>query len=338
MDKSARQAMLAAMSAAAAPVRWGILSTAAIAASALVPAIRAARNGMLHSVASRDGARAREFAAAQGFVRSHDSYEALLADPEVDAVYIPLPNALHAPWCLKAADAGKPVLCEKPLAVDAAEARRVVAYFKERGVLLAEAFMFRHHPLTRQALALLRAGRIGTLQAVRASFFAVQGKAASDIRFSAELAGGALRDLGCYCTAIMRLAAGEEPVEVRGVVESMPGGVDARACGVLKFPSGVVGDFACGFDAPFSASYEFLGSGGRLLVDQGAMVAWPGTAFPIKLWSGGGYEEITVPPANHYQLMVEDFGDALRQGRALEFPADDAIANLAAIDRVRAGG
>lgn len=320
------------------PVRWGFLSTAAIAASALVPAIRASRNGVLHSVASRDPGKAREFAAAHGFARSHDSYEALLADPEVEAVYIPLPNSMHVPWSMKAADAGKAVLCEKPLAVNAEEARRVVAYFKERGVLLGEAFMFRYHPLTRKALAFLREGRIGALQAVRSSFFAVEGKAASDIRFSAELAGGALRDLGCYCTAIIRMAVGEEPSEVRGVVQPMPSGVDARAAGVLKFPSGVVADFGCGFDTPFSASYEFIGSTGRLLVDHGAMVAWPGTAFSIKLWTKTGYEGITVPPANHYQLMVEDFGDALREGRPLEFPADDAVANLDVLDRVRAGG
>jgi len=320
------------------PVRWGFLSTAAIAASALVPAVRASRNGVLHSVASRDAAKAREFAATHGFARSHDSYEALLADPEVEAVYIPLPNSMHAPWSLKAADAGKAVLCEKPLAVDAAEARRVTAYFQERGILLGEAFMFRYHPLTRKALALLREGRIGTLQAVRSSFFAVEGKAATDIRFSAELAGGALRDLGCYCAAIIRMAAGEEPSEVRGVVQPMAGGVDARASGALKFPSGVVADFACGFGTPFSASYEFIGSTGRLLVDQGAMVAWPGTAFPIKLWTKEGCEEITTPPANHYQLMVEDFGEALRGGRALEFPADGAAANLEVLDRVRAGG
>jgi predicted dehydrogenase len=318
-------------------IRWGFLSTAAIGADAYVPAIRASRNGILHAVASRRPDQARDFAAQHGFVRAHDSYEALLADPEVDAIYNPLPNALHAEWSMRAADAGKPVLCEKPLAVNAAEARAVVDYFHQRGVLLAEGFMYRHHPLTRTALELLRSGRIGTLRAVRASFFAVEGKPETDIRFSPELGGGALADLGCYCVNIIRQAAGEEPMEVRAVMDPLPSGVDGRTAGVMKFPSGVVAELACGLLMPFSCAYEFLGSEGRILVDEGGMVAWPGTAFAIKLWTrAGGAEVITVPPANHYQLMAELFAGALLGEKPLEIPAEDAVRNLEVMDRIRA--
>lgn len=316
-------------------IRWGFLSTAAIGASAYVPALRASRNGVLHAVASRDPAKAREFAAAHGFVRAHDSYEALLADPEVDAVYNPLPNALHAEWTMKAADAGKAVLCEKPLAANAAEARRMVEHSRRKRVLLAEAFMYRYHPLTRTAVELVRTGRIGTLRAVRTVFYGVDGKPGDDIRFSQALAGGAVRDLGCYCLGILRLVTGEEPDRVEAVSEPLPSGVDGRTSGVLHFPSGVVGSFDCGMGLPFACAYEFTGTGGRLVVDEGAMVAWPGAAFTIKLWpKGGAREDITVPPANHYQLMAEAFADALLGGPPLEFGPEDAVRGMELIDRV----
>lgn len=316
-------------------IRWGFLSTAAIGREAMGPAIRQSRNGVLQAVGSRDLVKAEAMAAQLGFARAHGSYEAVLADPEVDAVYIPLPNAMHAEWAMRAADAGKAVLCEKPLAVSAAEAGRMAAHCRERGVLLVESFMFRHHPLTRKAVALVREGRIGRMLAVRSSFFGVEGKPADDIRFSKALGGGALADLGCYCVAVMRLLVGEEPVEVTAVADYLSSGVDGRLSGVMKFPGGVVGEFGCGLEAPFSCTYEVVGTGGRLLVDHGGMVVWPGGEFVIKLWTKSGYEELKIAPANHYQLIAEAFAEALLEGRAPEFSAEDAVANLVVMDRLR---
>ena len=317
-------------------IRWGILGTAHIAATAYIPAIRASRNGVLFAVASRDAAKAETFARAHGCSRWHASYEALLADPEVDAIYLPLPNGLHATWALKAAAAGKPVLVEKPLAANAAEARAMFAAHAAQGLALQEALMFRLHPLTLRVKALLDAGTIGRLRSVRASFFAdIQGN--DNIRLQNHLAGGALRDLGCYCVSVLRLMAGDEPDAVRAVADfSGDTEIDLRMAGVLRFPNGVVGDFACGFGVPFSCDYELIGETGRMRVDQGAMVAWPDSAFPIQVWTAQGHEVIVVPEANHYQLMAEAFADAVLSGAPLPFTAEETLRNLTVMDQLRA--
>lgn len=317
-------------------IRWGFLGTARIGASSYVPAIRASRNGVLHAVASRDAAKAREFAARHGFARAHASYEALLADPEVDAIYNPLPNSLHAEWSIRAARAGKPVLCEKPLAANAAEARAMVEAFAQAGLPLSEAFMYRRHPLTRRALEIARSGRLGRLRLLRAHFTTGLNDAAN-IRLNRELAGGALRDLGCYCVDILRQAAGAEPIEARALaVAHATGGVDQRLAGVLKFPDGALGEFGCGFGLTLACAYEFQGERGRLAVDHGAMVAWPGEAFKIKLWVGDAYEEIVVPPANHYTLTAEEFADAVLGRGPLTTDPQDAVRGIELLDRLLA--
>lgn len=315
-------------------IRWGFLSTAGIADGVYAPAIKASRNAVLQAVASRSGEKAQSFAKKHGIPQIHDSYEALLANPEVDAIYNPLPNSLHAEWSIKAALAGKPVLCEKPLSANAAEARRMVDVFAAKKLLLAEAFMYRLHPLTKKAVSLAREGTLGKILAIRSSFFALENSAPTDIRYQKNLAGGALRDLGSYCVNFTRLVTGEEPTEVRAVSDFRSGGVDLRTSAVLKFPSGIVADFSCGFDMPFSCDYDVLGTEGRLRVDHGALVAWPGEEFVIKLWKKSGHEEIKVPAVNHYQLLVEEFCDALLTGSPLSFPPEDAVKNMEVMDRI----
>jgi xylose dehydrogenase (NAD/NADP) len=312
-------------------IRWGILNTSRIAESSYVPAISASRNALLHAVGSRSREKAEAFAQKHRIQKAYESYDALLADSEIDAVYISLPISLHEEWSIKAALAGKPVLCEKPFSANAAEARRMVETFALRKLLLAEAFMYRLHPLTQKVLSLVREGHLGRLLAVRSSFFV--NASPKDIRYQKNLAGGALRDLGSYCINFARLVAGEEPTEVHAVSDFQPGGVDLRTAGVLKFPSGITADFSCGFDLPFSCDYELFGTGGRLRVDHGAFVAWPGEEFSIKLWKKNAFEEIKIPPANHYQLLVEEFSEALLTGSPLSYPPSDAVKNMEVIDR-----
>lgn len=315
-------------------IKWGFLSTARIGASAYVPAIRNSRNGELYAVASRDLGKAQAFAKEHGFACAYGSYEELLADPQVDAVYISLPNSMHCEWSIKAAEAGKPVLCEKPLAANADEARRMRDSFGARNLPLQEAFMYRHHPLNQRAAELCKSGRIGKILTIR-SVFTSDSRKDGDIRMSKELAGGALRDLGCYCVSIARFVTREEPKSVKALaINYSDDGVDTQISGCLKFPSGIIASFSCGFGSLFTCGYEIFGSEGRILCELGAMVAWPSGQFHLKVWSNGRYEEIPIAPANHYQLIAEHFGDAVLLGQPLIFPADDAVKGMAVLDRL----
>lgn len=314
-------------------VRWGILGTAKIVSKHMAGAIRASRNGELAAVASRDLERARRFAEEQAIPNAFGSYEELLASPEIDAIYVPLPTGLHAEWCVRCAEAGKPTLCEKPLAAGAQEGRRMVEAFSRAGVILAEGAMYHFHPLTRKVRALVADGAIGKLNAIRTSFFV--GLDDKDFRFRKDMGGGGMRDIGYYCVGMMRLLTEEEPESVKAVANwENRAEVDTAVSGVLRFPSGTHGFFSCCIkDCFFDCSYELVGAEGRILVDRGAMVAWPGESFTIKLWRGESREEIAVPEANHYQLMIEDFGDALIAGREPACPAADSLHTLEIIDK-----
>ncbi len=317
-------------------IRWGILSTANIAQSKVIPAIKKSGNGEVLAVASRDPARARAFAEENGIPRAFGSYEGLIADPDVDAVYNPLPNSLHAEWSIRCAEAGKPTLCEKPLAAGADEAQRIVDAFAGRGVPLAEAHMYRFHPLTQRVKRMVDDGAVGELHLVRATFMAMARGGRDNIRFRKGLAGGALRDVGYYCIGIMRLLAGEEPDAGHAFGCIAPGAdVDDYLAGLLSFPSGALGHFGCSLRTFFSCSYEVHGSEGRILAPQGVVPGDEDAAI-IHHWRGDEYEEIRIPPADHYRLMVEDFADALLEGRPPRFPADDAVRTMEVIDRLLA--
>lgn len=313
-------------------IRWGILSTADIALKQVGPAIQASHNGELAAVASRDADKAKAFAEALGIPRAHDSYEALLVDPEIDAIYNPLPVSHHCAWSIKAAEAGKPVLCEKPFAKNAAEAREMAAAFRERGIPLAEAFMYRFHPMTRRVKAMVTSGELGKIVAIRATFNVKS--TPPNIRLQRGTGGGAMRDVGCYCVNLMRHFTGEEPVDLAATgTFGGEDGVDETVAGSLGFPSGAVGSFCCSVGAAFDCSYEIFGTEARVIVDKGT-VPGPNDAVVIKLWKAWQVEEIAIPAANHYQLMVEDFADALLNERPVKFAPGDAVANMEVIDRI----
>ncbi len=315
-------------------IRWGILSTSAIGEKRVIPAMQASRNGVVTAVASRDLQRAQEYAQRLNIPRAYGSYEALIADPEVDAIYNPLPAGLHAEWSIRCAEAGKPVLCEKPLASNAAEARTMVETFEKRGILFAEALMYRHHPLTKRAKELVDSGAVGELRLLRGTF-SVNIAKQDDIRFFKELGGGALGDVGSYCVSVMRTLTGQEPTRVRAFGQFGAGGVDEWLAGVLEFPCGALGYFGCSLRSAFDCSYEVFGSTGRLLVDKGTVPSKESEAT-LRLWTAAGYQEIVIPPADHYQIMVEDFADALIEGRPPYMSPWEGVRNMEVIDRLLA--
>ncbi|MFO7958689.1 MAG: Gfo/Idh/MocA family oxidoreductase [Candidatus Brocadiia bacterium] len=316
-------------------VRWGILSTARIARQHVIPAIRDSRNGRAVAIASRDKARARRVADEFEIPRAYGSYDELLADPDVDAIYNPLPISLHAEWSVRCAEAGKPVLCEKPLAANAEEARRMVEAFAERELLLAEGLMYRFHPLTRRVKAMVDDGAVGDIRLMRAVFCAAT-PGEDNIRLRAELAGGAMRDLGCYCVSVMRLMTGQEPNEVTATGHVGPEtDVDEWVAGTLTFPSGARGTFACGLRMEFGCSYEICGTEGRITV-PGGVVPGKENEATIHHYQDYNRTDIAIPPADHYRLMVEDFTNALLEGRPPTYPPEDAIHNLHVIDQALA--
>lgn len=315
-------------------IRWGILSTARIGENRVIPAIKASKNGRVVAVASRTHERAAAFAANNDIPAAYGSYDELIAAPDVDAIYNPLPNSQHAEWSIKAAAGGKAVLCEKPLASDAAEAQTMVDAFAARNVLFAEAFMYRFHPQTERVKAMIEAGEIGAVQIVSAAFtFPIRNE--GDIRLSASLAGGGLMDVGCYCVNVMRHMTGEEPTRLHAVARfGAESGVDEIISGAMQFPSGATGHFDAGLRAYRANTYEIRGTTGRILVEQG-FVPHDNDGV-IRVWTGDDERAITIPAANSYTLMVEDFADALLRGRAPRFAPSDAVANMRAIDALLA--
>ncbi|MBV6522162.1 MAG: Inositol 2-dehydrogenase/D-chiro-inositol 3-dehydrogenase [Gemmatimonadaceae bacterium] len=225
-------------------IRWGVLSTANIGRHRVNPAIQSSRNGTLCAVASRDAGRARDFARDMRIPRHYGSYDALLADTDIDAVYIPLPNSMHRDWSRRAAEHGKHVLCEKPLALNAAECREMRVAASSNGTLLMEAFMYRFHPRSERLVHIARSGALGELRAIR-SAFTFQLTRPGNIRLVPELGGGALMDVGCYCVNASRTIAGCEPLSVQAVATWGPTGVDMELTGMLVFPGGLVSHFDC---------------------------------------------------------------------------------------------
>ena len=315
-------------------IRWGILSTANI-GRRVIPAIQASCNGEVTAVASRSLERAQTFAAEQNIPTAYGSYQALIADDDVDAIYIPLPNSLHAEWSIKCAQAGKPTLCEKPFASDAQEAQTIVDAFGDADVLLAEAFMYRFHPQHAKVKEIIAGGGIGDLHIISSSFTS----AISDernIRLSRELAGGGLMDIGCYCINLMRFITGEEPESVMATARiGQATGVDEVLAAALAFPSGVIGHFDCGLRSHRQQTYTVKGSEGMIVVPT-AFVPHKIANTRIQHWRDGVCIEHIIGASDHYQLMVEDFADALINQREPRFAPTDAVCNMKVIDRILA--
>lgn len=307
-------------------VRWGLLGTAHI-NRRLIPAMRQAARSVVTAVASRESQRARDTARQWDIPVAHAGYESLLRDPAVDAVYIPLPNALHVEWTLRALDAGKHVLCEKPLALVAEDVDRIAAVARGRGLVVAEGFMFRHEPLIRQVLALVREGAVGGLQRLSAGFTYQQSRQA-DVRLDASLGGGSVWDVGCYTVNVVRLLAGAEPTEVFGFA-TMAHGVDDMFSGLLKFPGGVVADVSCGFRAPYRTWLEVRGDAGVLRV---ANPFKPSAREEILLERDETIRRLVVEGSPQlFVRQVEDFVGAALDGRGPVVSLTDSRGNAAAL-------
>ena len=305
-------------------LRWGILSTANITKQLL----GSGHDQQFVAVASRDVERAKAFAAEHGIGRAHGSYEDLLADPEVDAVYNPLPNSLHVEWSIRALEAGKHVLCEKPMSRHADDVERAFDVAEGAGLVLEEAFMWRHHPQLQRARELLAAGEVGELRMIRANF-AFKAVDPDDIRLQADLEGGGLMDVGCYCVSGCRALAGAEPI--RAYAEYVPGGnggVDVALAATLRFPGDVVAHFDCGLSYDGGDELAAVGSDGSIFLDD----PWHGREAVIEVRRKSGVERVEVGPANSYALELADFEAAVRGQRPPLLSRADAVAQARAIE------
>jgi D-xylose 1-dehydrogenase (NADP+, D-xylono-1,5-lactone-forming) len=310
---------------------WGLLGTARINRS-LIPAIRAGARSDLVAVASRDQARADEYAREWEIPRAYGTYEALLADPAVHVVYVPLPNHLHVDWTVAAARAGKHVLCEKPIALDPQSVDRIAEAAHSHHVAVAEAFMYRHQAQTARVLELVAEGAIGALRFVRGSFSFPLTRA-GDVRLTREWGGGALWDVGCYPVTYALLLAGGPPAHVSGQAERGPTGIDVTFAGVLEFGDGMLGAFDCGFASAFRTSMEIVGSEGVLHVSNPFK---PGMRETLHLHRDGADREVVVEGGALYSGEIADLERAALDGGQCAVTLSDSrasVATLAALHR-----
>jgi D-xylose 1-dehydrogenase (NADP+, D-xylono-1,5-lactone-forming) len=299
--------------------RWGIISTARI-NRLVIQGAAASSEVEVVAVASRDQARADVYARQHGIPGAYGSYEALLADRSIDAVYISLPNSLHCPWSLRALEAGKHVLCEKPMSSDPAQVEQVFDAADAAGLLCMEAFMWRHHPQTRRLEQLVRDGAIGELRLIRSAFGFTMPPGSDDVRLRPELDGGSLADLGCYCVSAARLLAGEpDTVTARQVLA--PSGVDIRFAACLAMPDDVLAELHCGFDLPEHSALEVLGAEGTITVADPWHCRRPG----LTITRGSGVETIEIEQADSYRLELEDLSRAITTGSTPLLGRADAI-------------
>ena len=321
-------------------IRWGVLSTAGIGVGKVIPAMQRAPNCDVVAIASRDGVRAEAVAGQLGIPRSHDSYEALLGDPDVDAVYIPLPNHLHAEWTLRAAAAGKHVLCEKPLAMNEAQAREMVDGCARAGVKLMEAFMYRLHPQWVRVREMVAEGQLGELRTVQ-SFFSYRNTDPQNIRNVLAYGGGALMDIGCYAVNLSRMLFGSEPVGVEGAVVRDPAfGTDVLTSATLDF-GGRQATFTCSTQLEPDQRVHLIGTEGRLLVEIPFNIP-PDRPTRLHFTTGGHppvdphTEVIEIPAADQYGIQGDLFSRAVQLDTEVPIVPADAIANMRVIDALLA--
>jgi xylose dehydrogenase (NAD/NADP) len=307
------------------PVRWGILSTAHINRLVIPPAQTSEKVDLI-AVASRDRARANEYAEKWGIERSYGRYEALLADPDVEAVYISLPNSLHCPWSIRALEAGKDVLCEKPLSRRAADVEEAFAVAERTGRILMEAFMYRHNPQTSELKRLVEEGAIGDLRLVRAAFSFTMADP-KNVRMLPDVDGGGLMDVGCYCVSGCRLLAGE-PEHVYGEQVIGPTGVDVVFAATMRFTGGVVGEFDCGLVLPDRDELEAIGDGGSIFLDD----PWHARQPVLEVRRDGDVGRIELERTDSYGLELENLSDAIRGRAEPLLGRDDAVAQASVIE------
>jgi xylose dehydrogenase (NAD/NADP) len=321
-------------------LRWGILGPGRI-APRIVRALAANPRGEVHAVAGRDPDRARAFAERHGAPMTHATYAELLADPSIDVVYVALPNGLHAEWTIRALDAGKHVLCEKPFALTVAEIDAIASAAARNGRIAVEAFMYLHHPQTLRTLDLIRSGALGRVQLVSGAFSFLLTHP-GDPRIDPDLGAGSLWDVGCYPVSASRLIAGEEPDGVAAFARSDERGVDRTFVGQLRFPSGVLAHFESGFDAPDRERLEVVGSEATLVLDHPFLPAPDGPPASMTIRRDGEIETIEVEQADSYRAEVDDLQAAIFDGTTprVSIPfSRGSIATLVALDQAaRSGG
>ena len=316
-------------------VRWGVLGVARIATEKVIPAMQAGQRCRIDAIASRDPARAADAAAELGIARSHGTYQAMIDDPDIDAIYNPLPNHLHVPWTIRALDAGKHVLCEKPVALTAAEAATLIAARDRSGRQVQEAFMVRHHPQWREVRELLDSGRLGRVRAVQGTF-AYDNPDPQNIRNRVETGGGGIYDIGCYPTVVSRFVFAAEPIRAVALLERDPAfGTDRLASTILAFPGGHA-SFTCSTQVARHQSLVVLGTEAWLRVEF-PFVMEP--TRPCRLFLGGGAfpgpvpdETIEIPPVDQYTCQGDAVSACLQEGRPVPYPIEDAIANMRVLD------
>lgn len=308
------------------PLNWGLLSTARI-NRALIKPLHASKRTSLRAVASRSQSSADAYAREWKIPHAYGSYEALLADPEIDVVYNPLPNHLHAEWTIKALRAGKHVLCEKPFALTLAEVDAMIAASRETGKVLAEAFMYRHHPQTLKVKELVDGGALGKLQLIKGAY-TYQLTRLGNFRNIKEMGGGSIWDVGCYPISYARLLVGAKPVEVFGNQIEGPGGSDVSFFGEMKFADGVHAQFDSGFQSPFRSHMEIVGSEASLSIP---VPFKPGLKSEIFLHRGEETETIRIKGQELYMGEVDDMCDAILLGKPPRMSLEDSRGNVATI-------
>jgi predicted dehydrogenase len=318
-------------------IRWGVLGVAGIAVKKVIPAMQACTRGVVAGVASRDRAKAEQAALALGIPKVYGSYEELLGDPGIDAVYNPLPNHLHVPWSIRAAVAGKHVLCEKPIALSSAECRELIAARDRTGVKIGEAFMVRTHPQWLRTLEIVRSGRIGDLRSIL-GFFSYYNADPRNIRNIAAYGGGAVMDIGCYPINISRWMFGEEPVKVTAAVERDPAmKTDRLTSAFLEFPSGH-SIFTCSTQLVPYQRMQLFGTKGRIEV-QIPFNAPPDRPCRIFIDDGsdlfgGGIEAEEFPICDQYTLQGDAFSRAIQENTPVPATLEDALKNMEVIEKI----
>jgi xylose dehydrogenase (NAD/NADP) len=313
------------------------MGTANIARGVLIPAIQQSTFGTVEAIGSRDLEKARSVAQSLGIARAVGSYEALLDDPNIDAVYIPLPNALHAEWTIRAAKAGKAVLCDKPLATSAQDAARQIEACSKHGVSLMEGFMYRFHPQTQRVQQLIASGAIGQVREVRAhlSVNILRTFDASNIRYQASLGGGSLFDMGCYTVSISRMVFGSEPERVVGRMRLDPRlGVDVSGTGILEFAEGIA-MISCSFAADGQGTYTIVGTDGTIEVPRGILPGLGTRAaqgLVVVVDADGNRREELFEPVNQYTNMVDAFAKSVLNKVPVPLPPEDGLNNVKVLE------
>lgn len=310
-------------------LRWGILGCAGIAKRAMIPGIQASETGIVAAVASRDAQKAQETAEQLNIPNWYASYEALLEDRSIDAVYIPLPNHLHREWAIRAAAAGKHVMTEKPAALDANETLDMVEACEKAGVKFAEAFMYRYHPRYQRMKEIIQSGEIGEVRGIHGTFTFNNAGDKGNVRYSRAMGGGALYDVGCYPISAARFILDTEPeaATVHAFFSPQHDNVDMMASGLLEFPNHVALTFDCAMWADFRNTLEILGSDGRIEVPH-AFIGQPNFYVTVK----GQKREEKFSELNQYSLQADSFGRSILNGEPLRFTPNDAVLNMRALD------